>query len=64
MNCHFLYQSLKVDNPVRLANHKDELGAFRFNFFFVKSTKSDGRGEGDESKYPYRLFHHRAEESG
>ena len=47
---------LKVDNPVRLANHKDDLGAFRFNFFFVKSSKSDGRGEGDDSKYPYRLF--------
>lgn len=47
---------LKVENPVRLANHKDELGAFRFNFYFVKSTKSDGRGESDEAKYPYRFF--------
>ena len=50
------FTKLKVDNPVRLANHKDELGAFRFNFFFVKSTTSDGRGESDEAKYPYRLF--------
>ena len=48
--------SLKVDNPVRLANHKNELGAFRFNFYFVKSTTADGRGESDEAKYPYRLF--------
>ncbi len=47
---------LAVDNPVRLANHLEELGAFRFNFFFVKSTTSDGRGESDETKYPYRLF--------
>lgn len=47
---------LKVDNRVRLANHIKELGAFRFNFFFVKSAKSDGKGEGDEAKYPYRLF--------
>lgn len=47
---------LRVDNPVRLANHIKDLGAFRFNFFFVKSTKSDGKGESDESKYPYRLF--------
>lgn len=47
---------LKVDNPVRLTNHKDELGAFRFYFYFVKSTISDGKGEGDVSKYPYRLF--------
>lgn len=47
---------LKVDNPVRLANHIKELGAFRFNFFFVKNTKSDGKGEDDDSKYPYRLF--------
>lgn len=47
---------LKVENPVRLANHIKDLGAFRFNFFFVKSTKSDGRGEDDETKYPYRLF--------
>lgn len=48
--------NLKVDNPQRLANHKDDLGAFRFNFYFVKSTKSDARGESDEAKYPYRLF--------
>ena len=47
---------LKVENPVRLAKHKGKLGAFRFNFYFVKNTKSDGRGESDESKYPYRLF--------
>lgn len=47
---------LKVDNPQRLANHQKELGAFRFNFFFVKSTTSDGRGENDETKYPYRIF--------
>ncbi len=47
---------LKVDNPVRLTNYKDDLGAFRFNFFFVKNTKSDNRGESDESKYPYRPF--------
>lgn len=47
---------LRVDNPVRLTNYIKDLGAFRFNFFFVKSTKSDGRGESDESKYPYRLF--------
>lgn len=48
--------NLKVDNPQRLANHKDDLGAFRFNFYFVKSTKSDARGESDETRYPYRLF--------
>ena len=47
---------LKVDNPQRLANHQKELGAFRFNFFFVKSTTADGRGENDETKYPYRIF--------
>ncbi len=47
---------LKVENPVRLANHKEKLGAFRFNFFFLKSTISDEKGESDESKYPYRLF--------
>lgn len=47
---------LKVDNPLRLDNHKGDLGAFRFNFYFVKSTKSDARGESDEAKYPYRLF--------
>lgn len=47
---------LKVDNPVRLANYQKDLGAFRFNFFFVKSAKSDARGESDDTKYPYRLF--------
>mgnify|MGYP002622994384 CR=1 FL=1 len=47
---------LKVENPLRLANHKKDLGAFRFNFYFVKSTTSDGRGESDVTKYPYRLF--------
>jgi len=47
---------LKVDNRVRLANHQKDLGAFRFNFYFVKSTKSDARGESDDAKYPYRLF--------
>ena len=47
---------LKVDNPVRLANYQKDLGAFRFYFYFVKSTKSDARGESDDAKYPYRLF--------
>ena len=47
---------LKVENPVRLASHKKDLGAFRFNFYFVKSTKSDGRGESNDAKYPYRYF--------
>ena len=50
------FSKLAVDNPVRLINHQEELGAFRFNFYFVKSATSDGRGESDETKYPYRLF--------
>lgn len=48
--------NLKVDNRVRLVNHIADLGAFRFNFFFVKTTKSDGKGEDNELKYPYRFF--------
>lgn len=48
--------SLKVENPVRLEKHKDKLGAFRFSFYFLKSSKSDNRGESDEVKYPYRFF--------
>lgn len=48
--------TLRVDNPNRLQNYYQDLGAFSFNFYFIKSTKSDNRGEGDDSKYPYRLF--------
>lgn len=47
---------LVVDNPVRLENHQEELGAFRFSFYFVKSSISDSRDESNETKYPYRLF--------
>ncbi len=48
--------NLKLDNAKRLADHEKELGAFQFDFYFVKGSISDNKGESDESKYPYRLF--------
>lgn len=47
---------LKLENTNRLAIYEKDLGAFQFDFFFVKSSISDNKSEGDESKYPYRLF--------
>lgn len=47
---------LKLENSQRLSLHEKELGAFQFDFFFVKGTINDNKGEGDASKYPYRSF--------
>ena len=47
---------LKLDNDKRLSLHELVLGSFHFDFYFVKSSISDNKGEGDESKYPYRIF--------
>lgn len=47
---------LKLDNVNRLSEYESELGSFQFDFYFVKSSISDNKSEGDESKYPYRLF--------
>lgn len=46
---------LKLDNDKRLSLYEDKLGSFQFDFYFVKSSISDNKGEGDESKYPYRI---------
>ena len=46
---------LKLDNDKRLSLHESALGSFQFDFYFVKSSISDNKGEGDESKYPYRI---------
>ncbi len=48
--------NLKLENTKRLSLHEKDLGTFQFDFFFVKGSISDNKGEGDESKYPYRLF--------
>lgn len=47
---------LRLENTNRLAIYEKDLGAFQFDFFFVKSSISDNKSEGDESKYPYRIF--------
>ena len=47
---------LKLDNDKRLSLYEDCLGSFQFDFYFVKNSISDNKGEGDESKYPYRFF--------
>lgn len=47
---------LKLDNAKRLSLYENNLGSFQFDFYFVKSSISDNKGEGDESKYPYRMF--------
>lgn len=39
-----------------LSRNIDKLGAFQFDFFFVKSSISDNKGEDDLAKYPYRQF--------
>lgn len=49
-------QQLKDINAKLLAHNIDKLGAFQFDFFFVKSSISDNSGEGDLTKYPYRQF--------
>ena len=47
---------LRLDNVNRLSEYEGELGSFQFDFYFVKSSISDNKSEGDASKYPYRLF--------
>lgn len=47
---------LKEVNKVLYQNNIDKLGSFKFDFYFLKSSISDNRGEGDISKYPYRQF--------
>lgn len=47
---------LKIENAKRLSLYEEKLGSFKFDFYFVKSSISDNKGEGDESKYPYRIF--------
>lgn len=39
-----------------LEDYADKLGAFRFDFYFVKSSKSDISSEKSDAKYPYRQF--------
>lgn len=47
---------LKLENTKRLSLYEEKLGSFQFDFYFVKSSISDNKGESDESKYPYRIF--------
>lgn len=47
---------LKIYNPTKLNKYKDELGAFRFHFYFIKSSISDSKDESDNAKYPYRTI--------
>ena len=39
-----------------LEEYASKLGAFRFDFFFVKNSKSDISSEKFDAKYPYRQF--------
>ena len=39
-----------------LEEYASKLGAFRFDFYFVKSSKSDISSENSDAKYPYRQF--------
>lgn len=39
-----------------LEDYAPKLGAFRFDFYFVKSSKSDISSEKSDAKYPYRQF--------
>ena len=39
-----------------LEEYASKLGAFRFDFYFVKSSKSDISSEKSDAKYPYRQF--------
>lgn len=39
-----------------LEEYASKLGAFRFDFYFVKSSKSDISSEKFDAKYPYRQF--------
>ncbi len=47
---------LKLNNIKILSLHEKDLGSFHFDYFFLKSSTKDNKGEGDESKYPYRIF--------
>lgn len=47
---------LKDINKFLYQNNIDKLGGFKFDFYFLKSSISDNRGEGDITKYPYRQF--------
>lgn len=39
-----------------LSQYGSKLGAFQFDFYFVKSSKSDISSEKSDAKYPYRQF--------
>lgn len=39
-----------------LMEYSSKLGAFQFDFYFVKSSKSDISSEKSDAKYPYRHF--------
>lgn len=48
--------SLNVDNVKLLERNANRIGKFKFDFYFVKSSKSDIKSENSDAKYPYRLF--------
>lgn len=39
-----------------LADYGSKLGAFQFDFYFIKGSKSDINSEKSDAKYPYRQF--------
>lgn len=47
---------LNVEHVKLLEQNIDKIGNFKFDFYFVKSSKSDIRTENSDAKYPYRLF--------
>ena len=44
---------LNIDSSF-IQKNIDKLGDFKFNFYFIKSSISDAKGEDDISKYPYK----------
>lgn len=45
---------LKIPNKQKLELLQNELGKFKFTFYFAKNSINDTRGEGDISKFPYK----------
>ena len=45
---------LNVEHVKLLEQNIDKIGNFKFDFYFVKSSKSDIRTENSDAKYPYR----------
>ena len=49
-------KDLNLTNKNKVIDNEDKIGNFRFDFYFIKNSKSDIKSENSSNKYPYRTF--------